>query len=655
MTLPGRPRSLLTDHRRRRSTIFGWAPRSAPQPEGEAEKDHATPTDAVAGSLPDVPPDVVALLEWAHMEGVPYRDFSALRREYRAGMRHRAALARRDVEAEAKAKAEQAAAEADHASREAGEAARLHAAEARRAMQRQQRDQAAAAEAARERALLHADQLSRRAAAERMEAARHAEALRAAEQTARREVLELTRARAAAERGPEAGTPYPAAGSRPVMDSPKAGSADLDGMNPLRVPSGRDARHLYALGNGLSPAEKEGEPSPLATIAAEDLAPVLLTELSASETAEVVERFARSMREFESPTAVEAPETLEALTADLPGVRPRAEGAPLASPEPPGYVLAEEDASPEAPSWITERATPMGEGRSALRETLQHSRESVASRWYALRRLFGSATPEDEPAELDAEGEAAPILAIYSIAGGVGKTSLAASLTRALAARGERVLLVDTTGRGILPYYLGARDPRAEEMRTFAPPQGSTEQPIHLMTPGAAAEHEAGEKASVARVRAAAAEFSRVVVDVAPGDVETLRELVKMGAEILVPVAPDMNSAVSLPALKRLFASARSGADVSVRTAYLMTQFDPSQPLQLDVRELFQQQLGDSLLPFALRRSPAVAEALAEGMTVVDYAPGEGVTKDVLQLATWVRRQAGPAREGFAQARWSER
>ena len=53
----------------------------------------------------------------------------------------------------------------------------------------------------------------------------------------------------------------------------------------------------------------------------------------------------------------------------------------------------------------------------------------------------------------------------------------------------------------------------------------------------------------------------------------------------------------------------------------VLNQFDASLPLHLDVREVLRRQLGDRLLPFVIRRAPAVSEALAEGMTVVDYAP----------------------------------
>jgi cellulose biosynthesis protein BcsQ len=88
---------------------------------------------------------------------------------------------------------------------------------------------------------------------------------------------------------------------------------------------------------------------------------------------------------------------------------------------------------------------------------------------------------------------------------------------------------------------------------------------------------------------------------------------------------------------------------------YVLNQFDPSLPLHLDVREVLREQLGDRLLPFALRRAPAVSEALAEGMTVMDYAPNSTVAEDFGSLAGWVKSLAAPAGSGYRGVRWSER
>jgi len=88
---------------------------------------------------------------------------------------------------------------------------------------------------------------------------------------------------------------------------------------------------------------------------------------------------------------------------------------------------------------------------------------------------------------------------------------------------------------------------------------------------------------------------------------------------------------------------------------YVLNQFDSSLPLHLDVREVLREQLGERLLPFVLRRAPAVSEALAEGMTVMDYAPNSSVAEDFSSLAGWVKSLAAPASAGFRGVRWSER
>ena len=87
----------------------------------------------------------------------------------------------------------------------------------------------------------------------------------------------------------------------------------------------------------------------------------------------------------------------------------------------------------------------------------------------------------------------------------------------------------------------------------------------------------------------------------------------------------------------------------------MLNQFDASLPLHLDVREVLREQLGERLLPFALRRTAAMSEALAEGMTVMDYAPGSALTEDFATLAGWVKSLSAPATTSYRGVRWSER
>jgi cellulose biosynthesis protein BcsQ len=70
---------------------------------------------------------------------------------------------------------------------------------------------------------------------------------------------------------------------------------------------------------------------------------------------------------------------------------------------------------------------------------------------------------------------------------------------------------------------------------------------------------------------------------------------------------------------------------------------------------VLRQQLGERLLPFVIRRAAGVSEALAEGMTIVDYDPDSSATQDFIGLANWIRATAAPATAGFRNLRWSER
>jgi len=221
---------------------------------------------------------------------------------------------------------------------------------------------------------------------------------------------------------------------------------------------------------------------------------------------------------------------------------------------------------------------------------------------------------------------------------------------------GEKVLLTDTTSHGLLPFYFGASELRHGTVRTFSPPSGSTDAPIYLVSYEVdnrpdedAQDHLVEEIASNSRGT------HRILLDLTPTSGWLVRSMARMHPTILVPVAPDMNSVISLQAVEKFFQGITDADGRPLQPYYLLNQFDASLPLHLDVREVLRRQLGDRLLPFVIRRAPAVSEALAEGMTIVDYAPDAPVAEDYLNVATWLRTVAAPATAGFRNVRWSER
>jgi cellulose synthase operon protein YhjQ len=248
-------------------------------------------------------------------------------------------------------------------------------------------------------------------------------------------------------------------------------------------------------------------------------------------------------------------------------------------------------------------------------------------------------------------------MAVFSLAGGVGKTSLVATLGRALSARGERVLLVDTAAYGLLPFFFGAGDQRPGMLRTFGPPVASGDAPIQMITldPEAFGPEGTPQEPLVAEISKHARGVGRVIVDLATASGATTRRIMRMAPQILVPLIPDMNSVVSVGSIDAFFDRNGNSSTSPSLPNYVLNQFDASLPLHLDVREVLREQLGDRLLPFAVRRSPAVSEALAEGMTIIDYAPNSAVAEDFASLAGWVKSLSAAATTTFRGVRWSER
>jgi cellulose synthase operon protein YhjQ len=611
------------------------------------------------------PEDVAVLYSWANLQGARYRDFSGARRESRALMRHRAAQEAKDAESRAQAEAEAAATAAERAAREAEEIARLHEKAARKAAEARHRRDLELEEGARALAMRQATELSRKAASERIQAARSAEAAAAAGAAERREAREITEARASAERqalryaeaemrrrklaGPqpvsklpgELTDPYQRDQREPDQPTPEKVFSTLitpeEDMRPARFPTTRDGRFQ------LPPMGADGEPVEDAGILADPM--TVAFAVTESESAE-------------APGSVDSRAVSEGVIESLIEMQ---QAQPMSETSVQGgtQVTAAErmGAAAQVPAWLAEERpkAAVEPDTSVVEETLQQSRERVASRWFALRELFEQGPHEKAPEVKKASTGEVPVLAVFSLAGGVGKTSLVATLGRALSSAGEKVLLTDTTSHGLLPFYFGASELKPGMVRTFAPPVGSADAPIHLLSfdlIGKGGDLEAQEWLAEELTKNGQG-MQRVLVDLSPSVPWVLRRIARMNSIVIVPMAPDMSSVISLNIVERFFADVMDANGKQVHPRYLLNGFDASQPLHLDVREVLRQQLGDRLLPFVIRRSPAVSEALAEGMTVMDYAPETAVAGDVLNLASWLRTQAAPA-PGFRKARWSE-
>ncbi len=548
----------------------------------------------------ETPEDVATLYSWANLHGAKYRDFSAARAQTREKARQRVQDA---IDADRRRVREESEAAMAVESQSAAESAR--AAEAAREAELAAQTAARQLELAAQQAAQQAEQLAaQQAAAQQAEleatqqAAQRAAAWQAeiAAQQAAQEAAELAAQQAAQQR---VWQPRPDRFSAPPAQSPTPPARPYYPPQP-------------------QPFDYPGNTAP-----------------NASRPSPSQQQHAPVYEESHMPPRI-----------------------PWSIPDPqetggrPEWLSQERHR--DFPSQPAPQAPPL---QQVPEDTLQGSRDRMASRWFALRSVYeGGQEPPVDAAPVPVAPRT-PAMAVFSLAGGVGKTSLVATLGRALAARGERVLLVDTSAFGLLPFFFGARDQRPGQLRTFGPPGSSGDAPIQLVAidPEALGPDKHAQDALIGEIAKHSRSVSRVIVDLATASGATTRRIMRLAPLVLVPVIPDMNSVVSIGSIDAFFQHNVSAAVKPALPYYVLNQFDASLPLHLDIREVLREQLGDRLLPFSLRRAPAVSEALAEGMTVMDYAPNSTVADDFGSLAGWVKSLSAPASSSYRGVRWSER
>lgn len=655
------------------------------------------------------PEDVATLYSWANLHGAKYRDFSASRAQAReeARLRVEEALAeqRRREEEEAERRAQEEAQIAARLAAEAAETARQAEAERLAEIARQ-------AEAERQ-AVLAAQEAQREAAKQRtwqptapetspadfpspFEFSNPSADFHSYDEPAD-PIYDRSSAFPSAFSAPYAEQPVPL----PIPDhasertpspavAPPPAPAATQNYKPNSIPRQPSAAAQGTMYTTPATAFREFAPEPIRE-PYQPLYPAAQQETNMPSPWFPTDiRDMRDSREFasgpawlapEAPARPAAPQTVAQNSYAAPQPTPRQPQTPVpsyaqAQPQYPaqfanqGRVPAQPPFAPQPQPVAHNPNQPPQQPPAAVDDTLLGSRDRIANRWYALKGVFDpqAAPAEQVPAQPPVR---VPMLAVFSLAGGVGKTSLVASLGRALSSRGERVLLVDTAAYGLLPFFFGARDQRPGQLRTFNPPGVSADAPIQLVTldpDSNPQEHPSNSQSDpqstspdwlAQEVSRYASGANRVLIDLPTASGATTRRVLRLAPIILVPVLPDMNSVVSVGAIEGFFRNQANHPNFAAGKPnlpfYLLNQFDYSLPLHLDVREILREQIGDRLIPFALRRSSSVSEALAEGMTVMDYAPNAVVAEDYANLAGWVRSVSAPAAQSYRGVRWSER
>jgi hypothetical protein len=229
-------------------------------------------------------------------------------------------------------------------------------------------------------------------------------------------------------------------------------------------------------------------------------------------------------------------------------------------------------------------------------------------------------------------------LAVYGSCGGAGSTTVIATLGRIFSKRKNRVLLLDGSAPSVLPFYFGSRATLVGSCAHMELRE-ETGGAVHVVSPRGG-EHD-WFASGVARARG---NFHRALADVTSG-VPIYAGLEGTGdlfadSTALVVIVPDLRCAVGIPRILDSFRANEQKSGVPQRVHFLLNKFDASLPLHVEMRARFAGQLGNKLLPFAIQRSEQVSEAVAESLTVVDYAPEAGIADDFVRLADWVETES---------------
>jgi chromosome partitioning protein len=232
-------------------------------------------------------------------------------------------------------------------------------------------------------------------------------------------------------------------------------------------------------------------------------------------------------------------------------------------------------------------------------------------------------------------------LAIFNHKGGTGKTTTSVSIAAGLAARGLRVLLVDTDSQGNVGVSLGVKTERSLYhvlvMGLKAKDAAVSVRPnldliVSNETLAAAELYLAGrqnrDRILKDRLAAAAEDYDVLMLDCSPSLSLMNQNALVVADGILVPVACDFLSLVGVRQVIKTVKNVNALLHHPVQIyGVLPTFYDARARICRDAVDTMKEHFGERTLP-PIRATTKIKEAPAQGRTIFEYAPESNAAED---------------------------
>ncbi len=282
---------------------------------------------------------------------------------------------------------------------------------------------------------------------------------------------------------------------------------------------------------------------------------------------------------------------------------------------------------------VLEVATSERQSDTAFIERRSDAQSEKVKERAGLRNLLTNLRHLHDRSVSTTADPACEAITILGSSGGVGVTTVMATLARQLSTQGLRCGLYDEAAEAILPLFFGFHRPIATSSR-FAGLHSVLDASIRLLGPESLPLH-SGLQSGELSVRDRLFETFAHELDYFITDEARSAQEAAPGTVVFVAL-PDLASLMNI----RNLVDKTGWRCKNEETICVLNRFDPEFALHQELLTWYEEQFTQVI---TIRQSHLVPESLAEGTSVMDLAPKSHVASDFARLAACVRQTSARA------------